>query len=199
MGGNAWQTLGQFIADKVGAGRIAVDRFSWDANASLVLLNGEATSYSSMFDVYREQLGLGNSAVLDLINPGAPNPDWWWTNSYHMVAAAGYDAATSEVFYADPNNRGSDPALAGWGHPYGTDDPLPVGASYYNVNAMDQTGLLSGPGGLGGAMVRNLYVLSIVPEIDPAGFGSVAALLAGALGLLERRRLQTPPAGSPKR
>jgi autotransporter-associated beta strand protein len=27
-----------------------------------------------------------------------------------------------------------------------------------------------------------------VPEIDPAGFGSVAALVAGALGLLERRR-----------
>jgi sulfatase modifying factor 1 len=31
-------------------------------------------------------------------------------------------------------------------------------------------------------------VASGVPEIDPAGFGSVAALLTGALGLLERRR-----------
>ena len=29
---------------------------------------------------------------------------------------------------------------------------------------------------------------SVVPEIDPAGMGSVAALLTGALGLLERRR-----------
>jgi hypothetical protein len=29
-----------------------------------------------------------------------------------------------------------------------------------------------------------------VPEIDPAGFGSVAALVIGAVGLLERRRLQ---------
>lgn len=29
-----------------------------------------------------------------------------------------------------------------------------------------------------------------VPEIDPAGFGSVAALLTGALGLIERRRLK---------
>ena len=29
---------------------------------------------------------------------------------------------------------------------------------------------------------------SSVPEIDPAGFGSVAALLTGAFGLLERRR-----------
>ena len=33
-------------------------------------------------------------------------------------------------------------------------------------------------------------VPSGVPEIDPAGFGSVAALLTGALGLIERRRLK---------
>jgi len=33
-----------------------------------------------------------------------------------------------------------------------------------------------------------------VPEIDPAGFGSVAALLAGALGLIERRRLKAKAA-----
>ena len=31
---------------------------------------------------------------------------------------------------------------------------------------------------------------SAVPEIDPAGMGSVLALVAGALGLLERRRLK---------
>jgi hypothetical protein len=32
---------------------------------------------------------------------------------------------------------------------------------------------------------------SAVPEIDPAGIGSVLALVTGALGLLERRRLKT--------
>lgn len=31
---------------------------------------------------------------------------------------------------------------------------------------------------------------SAVPEIDPAGVGSIAALVTGALGLLERRRLK---------
>ena len=30
--------------------------------------------------------------------------------------------------------------------------------------------------------------LQAVPEIDPAGMGSVLALVGGALGLLERRR-----------
>ena len=29
-----------------------------------------------------------------------------------------------------------------------------------------------------------------VPEIDPAGMGSVLALVTGALGLLERRRMK---------
>jgi len=32
--------------------------------------------------------------------------------------------------------------------------------------------------------------VSAVPEIDPAGMGSVLALVTGALGLLERRRLK---------
>ena len=31
---------------------------------------------------------------------------------------------------------------------------------------------------------------SAVPEIDPAGLGSVLALLGGVLGLVERRRLK---------
>ena len=35
-----------------------------------------------------------------------------------------------------------------------------------------------------------LTVPSAVPEIDPAGMGSVLALITGALGLLERRRLK---------
>ena len=33
-----------------------------------------------------------------------------------------------------------------------------------------------------------------VPEIDPAGMGSVLALVTGALGLLERRRLKAKAA-----
>jgi hypothetical protein len=36
-----------------------------------------------------------------------------------------------------------------------------------------------------------LVVPGAVPEIDPAGIGSVLALVTGALGLLERRRLKT--------
>jgi hypothetical protein len=42
-----------------------------------------------------------------------------------------------------------------------------------------------------GAWVLGTATPSAVPEIDPAGIGSVLALVTGALGLLERRRLKT--------
>lgn len=44
----------------------------------------------------------------------------------------------------------------------------------------------------GHALVAGLVLQAIpIPEIDPAGVGSVLALVAGALGLLERRRVKT--------
>ena len=44
----------------------------------------------------------------------------------------------------------------------------------------------------GGFELTNMLVVagSGVPEIDPAGMGSVLALVTGALGLVERRRLK---------
>jgi len=43
----------------------------------------------------------------------------------------------------------------------------------------------------GDAWVLGTTGSAAVPEIDPAGIGSVLALVTGALGLLERRRLKT--------
>ena len=42
-----------------------------------------------------------------------------------------------------------------------------------------------------GAVILGTASSSAVPEIDPAGIGSVLAIVTGALGLLERRRLKT--------
>lgn len=43
----------------------------------------------------------------------------------------------------------------------------------------------------GSSLVLNLQGSAPVPEIDPAGLGSVLALVTGALGLVERRRRPT--------
>ena len=178
------QSAQEFITEKIGAGRITLDRLTWDADISGVRCNNEVTPFTSMYGAYRDQLAFGNSIVLDLINPGPANPDWWWSHSYHMVAAAGYNDATSEVYYADPNNKGNVPAQAGWGYAYEETDPLPVGESYYNFNSMDESGFLSGSGGLGGAQVRAMYVLSIVPE--PSTYALL--LLSGAASLVALKR-----------
>lgn len=181
LGGVQKQTVSQYIADKIGPDRIAIDIFTWDVGLSRVLRNGETTSFTSMYTLYRSEVAMGNSAVFDLINPGPANPEWWWTSTYHRVAAAGYDDETSTIYFADPNGKGNDPALADWGHPYAEDDPLPVGQDYYNSNTMDESGMLSGSGGFGGAQVRNLFVLSIVPEPSTFAllvFGAVASMLA---------------------
>ena len=179
---DAPMSTASFIDAKVGANRVRIDWLTWDANLGQVLSNGSPTPYVSMYSAYAGQLALGHSAVLNLVDPGKSNPDWWWAKSYHMVAAAGYDDSTSAIFYADPNGRGSDPESMNWGHPYGPDDPLPVGFSYYQSSIMGQTGLLSGDDVFSGALVTDIFVLSIVPEIDPAGMGSVLALLGGSLG-----------------
>lgn len=194
--GNPPMSTSAFIEAKVGANRVRIDWLTWDANLGQVLSNGNPTPFTSMYSAYASQLKLGHSAVLNLVDPSTSNPDWWWAKSYHMVAAAGYDDSTSAIFYADPNGRGSDPASMNWGHPYGLDDPLPVGSPYYQSSIMDRGGLLSGDDVFAGALMKDMFVLSIVPEIDSAGMGSVIALLGLGLGLLGRRRVvHTTPRG----
>ena len=88
-----------------------------------------------------------------------------------------YEIATGDV-YAPLNATGSDPA---------------------NGSA---TGGASGNTFVGTAQDANFdtiayiatYTPTAVPEIDPAGMGSVAALVTGALGLIERRRLKAKAA-----
>lgn len=186
FGGVQKESVRQFIDGTIGNNRVTMNSFSWDSSLLRVLCNGEATSFTSMYSLYSYQLAIGNSAVLNLVNPGTANPDWWWSSSYHMVAAAGYDNESSDVYYADPNGNGSDPTLENWGHPYGLNDALPIGASYYNSNTMDETGLLSGTGEFSGALVNYIYVLSVVPEPSTYALFGIGAI--GMLMVMRRRK-----------
>lgn len=60
---------------------------------------------------------------------------------------------------------------------------LRTGQAYYNLHTSANTPTTGGgnPGGSLGAF------FTAVPEIDPSSFGSALALIAGSLGLLERR------------
>ncbi|NDC53670.1 MAG: hypothetical protein EBZ74_05110 [Planctomycetia bacterium] len=60
------------------------------------------------------------------------------------------------------------------------------------AGSLKVSGLASSPNVSEAASVS--IAVASIPEIDPAGFGSVAALVTGALGLIERRRLRTKAA-----
>jgi hypothetical protein len=90
----------------------------------------------------------------------------------------------------DPNTLVAGPANAAL---IGTRDNF----SYNQVRvAGDYAGNLKVSGLAASPSISEAAAVSVnsVPEIDPAGFGSVAALLTGALGLIERRRMKAKAA-----
>ncbi|MCY3016652.1 MAG: SUMF1/EgtB/PvdO family nonheme iron enzyme [Planctomycetota bacterium] len=64
------------------------------------------------------------------------------------------------------------------------------GYDFYLSPSLSLAGGSSSESGNIGFRLASPVSSSAVPEIDPAGVGSVLALVAGALGLLERRRLK---------
>lgn len=78
-----------------------------------------------------------------------------------------------------------------YGHNYGTGKWYTVDVATGNLTDLNYTTIVPGTGAgfrdLGGASIIDV---TPVPEIDPSSFGSVIALLLGALGLLERRSLR---------
>jgi len=96
--------------------------------------------------------------------------------------------ATAGFFYADLMEAGVFDWASAVGSPiagvfsFTTGATAPSGNIVVYVNAQSEVGRIN----LGGVSVS----ANAVPEIDPAGMGSVLALVSGALALLERRRLK---------
>ena len=70
-----------------------------------------------------------------------------------------------------------------------TDDP------YHYLKTWKSSTSTAGPWAVGGVLSASSFAVfattpAAVPEIDPAGLGTVLGLICGGLGLVERRRLQ---------
>jgi hypothetical protein len=90
---------------------------------------------------------------------------------------------------------GSNPDGTGYsGRQLGAPTTVQYGLPQFNVSTFgwyfSQTGMPPSAAASFYGVSSELTVPSAVPEIDPAGMGSVLALITGALGLLERRRLK---------
>ena len=90
---------------------------------------------------------------------------------------------------------GSNPDGTGYsGRQLGAPTTVQYGLPQFNISTLgwyfSQTGMPNTAAASFYGVSSELTVPSAVPEIDPAGMGSVLALITGALGLLERRRLK---------
>jgi len=68
---------------------------------------------------------------------------------------------------------------------------VPDGATHFHLGFMDGSYFVGGPDyydNNSGSFAATFTVTSSVPEVDPGSLGSVIALVAGSLGILERRR-----------
>jgi hypothetical protein len=145
-------TMDQIIDGWVGAGIITHDVYTWNALTSRAQKNGVDLAHSSMFNLYRALIDADEAVMIRI--DGTPTAGAWWSGSYHQIVGAGYDVANHDVYYADPNNRGSGDATANWGFPYFLASALPVGDAYYDVGVMNADGTFSSGAYVGAGFVR---------------------------------------------
>ena len=97
----------------------------------------------------------------------------WTTNATLPLALSGVELGISSAYnWNDPISGTTEfltTTYADWG-------VTPGSSRQVTINGTSETVTIN---------------IAPVPEIDPAGMGSVLALVTGALGLLERRRLKT--------
>ena len=112
-------------------------------------------------------------------------------SSFLSLSIDGTTVSNEQVFTGTLDN-----GLADTSYPLGPPDPqddVTVGSTARSTQFLSWF-----RGGRQGYDERNMFAMSsnltvsgpaAVPEIDPNGLGSVVALVAGMLGLLERRRM----------
>lgn len=165
----------------------------WESPGTLVgsFFHGATlTPYASLPLDYQLLLASGATGTLDGtltlqlggLTPGQVYDFQWWSNHSTDAAAASLWTQTTAAA------TDSVTLTANVADAYGGVGQYSVGR--FTADGATQSITFDGVGGkwplINGFQVR--LAASAVPEIDPAGVGSVLALVAGTLSLLERRR-----------
>jgi hypothetical protein len=139
------------------------------------------TAFATMFDLYYEELLRSEDVVVIMEGLGA----WWWSpgvTGFHVVTGGGIDvdAGARRLWFADPD-RGD--GGSGWGFPYDSTDPLPVGRASFIEGTLAADGRTWATGPYVGARIVEIHTVSPVPE--PSAYLLVGL---GVLAVLVRRR-----------
>lgn len=155
------------------------------------IFSGSSAPFANLSSSYRDLLKSGATGgesgtvtlLLGGLTPGHSYDFQWWSNDSSGVTPLWHDTVATAT---------NSVTLLGNGSPTnGSVGQFAIGsftADAATLSIMFDSVAGSGPFWplINGFQVRD--VSSPVPEIDPAGIGSVLALVTGALGLLERRR-----------
>lgn len=154
-----------------------------------------ATPFGNLSSSYKTMLSSGGTALMDSTITATLGDltvgrqyrlQWWTSNARNGIGVINETFATtiaasgSNEVTLDSNSTDSDGGLG----------QFVIGT--FTADSTSQTFTLNSPTGNTSPLINGFQVRLVapVPEIDPAGMGSVLALVGGVLGLLERRRLK---------
>lgn len=176
-------TYNSFVNAQAGGATYGGSTVIWSAIGSTTTVNARDNvgGFETLVPVY---LVDGTRAANDLTT----NTDGFWSGSLLSGVSIGVSidgTAVSSYAWTGSNNDGTA---------YGGYELGSGGYAYYGDS--DATGGFLEYDNMDGTYTAPMFAMSseltvggaAVPEIDPAGIGSVLALVAGALGLAERRR-----------
>ena len=162
---------------------------------ALTYLDTNATVYNSRIQTNYNTIGVGGLQGNQNINLAFYGGNGEITQTGFFGDGGGgffADIATGPEFMVFDTIQITDGTVVNKIGTYGAMD-----ATWLNLTMSDLGFIASPPtttykwGAFGANETVTVLFSAPVPEIDPAGMGSVLALVAGALGLLERRRLKT--------
>jgi len=158
---------------------------------------------SAIFNTFTQDLLNGSNVLIHLVNSSGVS-GLWWSNTYHVVDAVGFDKVNGKIVIADPDNN----KYGGFGYPGSTTtnilvnydastELIPTASGFGDVGTItnaplqeytvDNTGkLTSGP--YAGTLIDQLFVIGVIPEPSTIALVLTSAVMFGGYRLAGRRK-----------
>jgi len=158
---------------------------------------------SAIFNTFTQDLLNGSNVLIHLVNSSGVS-GLWWSNTYHVVDAVGFDIVNSAIVVADPDNN----KYGGFGFPGDSNpnllvnyDPstqtIPVTSGFGDVGTItnaplqeytvDNTGKLT-DGPYAGTTIDQLFVIGVIPEPSTIALVLTSVVTLGGYRRASRRK-----------